>query len=117
MKRLAVEFRDQHINMSLPAAGVLTACITVVDKSDREPDRVDEVQLELGGLDPIDNKHPCWGRFDLVCGDSVVIAVHDDRVSDPEIARTGQTPDERLESKRNYVRRVAAELGWTITET
>lgn len=116
MKRLAIEFRDQRINMSLPEAGVLTATVTVVDHSDRDTSSTDEVQLELGGLDSVDGRHPRWGKFDLVPGDTVRITVHDDRIADPAKQRTGETEEERLDSKRNYVRRVAAELGWKILE-
>ena len=116
MKRLAIEFRDQTINMSLPEAGVLTAMVTVVDHGDRDTSSSDEVQLELGGVDSVDGQHPRWGKFDLVPGDTVRITVHDDRIADPEKQRTGETEEERLESKRNYVRRVAAELGWKILE-
>jgi len=116
MKRLAIEFRDRRINMSLPEAGVLTATVTVVDHSDRDASSTDEVQLELGGLDSVDGRHPRWGKFDLVPGDTVRITVHDDRNSDPSTQRTGETEEERLGSKQNYVRRVAAELGWKILE-
>ncbi len=116
MKRLAIEFRDQKINMSLPDAGVLSAMVTVVDQSDRDATSTDEVHLELGGLDFVDGRHPRWGKFNLVPGETVRITLHNDRIADPEKRRTGETESERLESKRNYVRMVAAELGWKILE-
>jgi hypothetical protein len=66
MKRLNVKYRDHDINMSLPAVGVLSAIVTVRDRSDREPDTDDTVELSLGSLDVTDNKHPRWGNFDFV---------------------------------------------------
>ena len=116
MKRLAVEFRDQRINMSLPETGVLMACVSVIDNGNTQPVSTDSVQLELDGLDSTDGRHPSWGRFNLVCGESVVITVHDDRVTDPALFRLGETEAEKAEAKRRYVRRTAAELGWTIVE-
>lgn len=117
MKRLAVNLRDETINISLPATGVLSAIVCVVDRSERDPASADEVTLELGGLDSTDGMHLNWGRFDLQPGDSVTITVHDDRQTDVPTKRTGTTPEQDMEAKRNYLRRMADELGWTITES
>ena len=116
MKRLAVQFHEQTINMSLPEFGVLSALVCVVDRIEKEPGETDQVRLELGGLDSADGLHPQWGDFYLAAGDSVTITVHDDRISDEPIGRTGQTVEESKESEKNYVRQRALEFGWTISE-
>ncbi|MFK7821049.1 MAG: hypothetical protein AB8G99_20200 [Planctomycetaceae bacterium] len=116
MKRLAINFRGDTINMSLPGTGVLTAMVYVADRTDREPASSDEVTLDLGGLDSRDGTHPKWGCFDLAAGESVTITVYDDRITDAPVERTGTPPKQDEESKRNYVRQMAAELGWSITE-
>ena len=64
--------------MSLPRAGVLSAIVSVVDNTDKEPNSADSVYLELGSLDSVDGLHPNWGRFALLTGDLVLITVHDD---------------------------------------
>jgi hypothetical protein len=116
MKRLKVEFKNASINMSLPQAGVLTAMVTVADRSNRDPDAEDEVLLELRGLDATDEKHPDWGTFDLVPGDTVVISVHDDRLSDRPNERREFSREDDEQRQRDYVREKAAEFGWVITQ-
>ena len=116
MKRLNVKYQNHDINMSLPAGGVLSAIVTVADRSDREPGTDDRVDLYLGGLDATDNKHPRWGNFDLSVGDTITITVHGDRISDTPIKREGPSEAETEQQKRDYVRQMAAEWGWSITE-
>jgi hypothetical protein len=91
MKRLLVQFRNQTINMSLPEFGVLSAIISVVDRTNKGPNEIESTRLELGGLDSTDGKHPSWGTFDLDVGDSVTISIHGDRISDEPVERTGNS--------------------------
>ncbi len=116
MKRINIHWRDKEVNMSLPAAGVLSAIVTVLDRTDKEPDSTDELCLHLGGLDSTDGMHPHWGDYDLQPGDRITISIHDDRESDPPIERRGLTQEENENSKKDYIRKTAEELGWQIIE-
>lgn len=117
MKRFQVEFQGRTINMSLPKAGVISAIISCVDRSDKETKSPEEVTLHLGGLDSTDGKHPQWGEFALSPGDKVVISIHDDQKRDPPNERRGFSREETEKEKRDYVRKMAAEWGWKLTET
>ena len=114
MKRLSVKHHDKTVNMSLPGAGNFSAHITV--SGDSSPEEDDDVFLSLHGLDSTNDRHVRWGRVDLKPGDVVRIAVHDDQESDPPISYTDRNTEESLDRKRKRVRRMAAELGWTLNE-
>jgi hypothetical protein len=116
MKRIQVQFHGKVVNMALPETGVLSAIVSCVDRRDKDPDSEEEVRLHLGGLDNTDGKHPQWGDFDLQPGDQVVMSIHDDRISDPPIDRRGLSSDETQMEKKNYVRKMAKDFGWTIVE-
>ncbi len=116
MKRLEVRWRDQVVNMSLPASGVLSAIVTIQDRSHREAEADDVLRLHLGGLDSTDGMHPHWGDYDLVPGDEVTISVHDDRASDPPLERRGLSKEDVETNKKKHLRQTAAELGWELIE-
>jgi hypothetical protein len=116
MKRLTVEYHDKIVNMSLPGAGNMSAILTVVDGSDVRPGDDDDVFLSLGGLDSTTGRHVRWGHVDLEPGDIVRITVHDDQESDPPTSYIERDNGDHLESKREQVRSMAAELGWIINE-
>ena len=116
MKRLNVRFDNRDINMSLPAAGVLSAILTVTDRTDQEPEGEDKIKLSLSGLDATDSRHPRWGNFKLSVGETVTITIHGDRISDVPIRKEGPAEEEIALLQREYVRKMAAEWGWTITE-
>ena len=77
---------------------------SIVDRSNTEPDAVDELQLHLGGLDSTDGLHPQWGDFDLCPGDEVIISIHDDQISDPPVERRGLSKEECESNKKEYIR-------------
>ena len=117
MKRIKVKWKDRSINMSLPATGVLSAVVSVVDRRDKEPNSDEELVLHLGGLDSTDGLHPQWGDYDLAPGDVITISIHDDQISDPPIERLGLSKEECENSIKDYVRKTANELGWQLIET
>ena len=114
MKRLKVRFKDKTVNMTLSAFGVLSAIVSVVDRVNKEPNETERVQLELGGLE--NQTHLKWGTFNLVPGDLIEIQILDDRISDEPTERIESDPERQKEQERNYVRRRAAEFGWTVKE-
>ena len=116
MKRLTVEYHGKTVNMSLPGPGNMSAILTVCDGSDVRPGDDDDVFLRLGGLDCTTDRHVHWDRADLKTGDVVRITIHDDQDSDPPTSFTARNTEDYLERKRERVREMAAELGWTINE-
>lgn len=116
MKRLKVQWRDQVVNMSLPASGVLSAIVTIQDLAHKEAEADDVLRLQLGGLDSTDGMHPHWGDYDLVPGDEIRISVHDDRLSDPPLERRGLSKEDIEAHKRKDLGQIAAELGWELIE-
>jgi hypothetical protein len=84
----------------------------------REPAQdADTLELSVGGLAPTDPDHQMhWINAPLQVGDCVTIKVLASPAADPpELSERPRRLD-ILRDKQEYVREMARELGWTVTE-
>jgi hypothetical protein len=110
--------------------GVLTACVTWVGHtpeklarwasagiSEQQPV---ELTLHVGGLksdDGVPALRVNWIDANLRVGDEIKIQVVDVAQVDAPTTEHYDDPVKTLESKRNYVRQLARELGWDVRES
>jgi len=91
--------------------GVLSMVLNHVE---RNADR-DEF-LEVGGLVGSTGEHVDWTNRRLSTGDEVVVRIiESDSVEEPK-KRRPRNPEEEFEQQKQYVREMAKQLGWTLTE-
>ena len=114
MKSLRVTCRGEARTIALENQGVLLAMVTCTEGC--KPDPAESNELSLTGLDSRTNSHLAWDKLDLESGDTVVIEIIEDCVGDPPDEIKPGNAEQELESKRQYVRETAKELGWSIVE-
>jgi hypothetical protein len=88
--------------------GVLTAILTHVGK---------EEYFDVGGLVSATHEHLIWADRRLKVGDEVRLRVLESVSSDPPKKVRRSDPAQELKGKKNYVRWMAKELGWTLDES
>jgi hypothetical protein len=77
---------------------------------------VEELKLQAGGLDGNTNEHLDWATPPVKVGDEIKIKIiKTDSPSDPDTRRRTD-PAVDLERRKDYVRKMATELGWKLTE-
>jgi hypothetical protein len=101
--------------------GVLSAIVVwhspepVAEGSEDVP--ASSVHLSVSGLSTSAPDHQLyWMDAPLCTDDEVVIRVREAVAVDPPELRERPGPGDVLREKQEYVRRMAQELGWTITE-
>jgi hypothetical protein len=88
--------------------GVLSAIVSWV-----AGDRGEDLFLQVGGL--ANEEHRDWVRQKpLQVGDEVRVTIVETGSSDKPGRKRVIDPAETLKAKKNYVRRMAKELGWKI---
>ena len=88
--------------------GVLSAIVSWV-----AGDRGEDLFLHVGGL--ANEEHIDWVRQrHLRVGDEIRVKVVESRSNDRAVRRRRNNPAETLKAKKQYVRRMAKELGWRI---
>jgi hypothetical protein len=77
----------------------------------------DELDLEVGGLVSATGEHVTWGTTPLKMGDEVRVTIAETDSADEPKARRPRNRTEEVEQKKQYVRGMPKELGWTLTES
>jgi hypothetical protein len=97
----------------LPGDGVLGAHVSSVRrKGSRKPA---ELSLHVGGLDSATGEHLVWREaLALHIGDEVRIKVSMDGRTDEPSGRKKPDASADLRARKNYVRKMAKELGWKL---
>lgn len=82
-----------------------------------EPAAGESLELSVGGLTTREpDSQLTWARVPLQVGDQVAIKVGDSDTADPPQLSARPRPTDVLRSKQEYVREMAKEWGWTVTE-
>jgi hypothetical protein len=105
--------------------GVLTTIVTWVGptrnraRKGRRTSRSEDEDLDLrvGGLINPNREHVSWHECSLRVGDEVQIQIVDRASVDRPSQRRKIDPAQETREKKAYVRRIAKELGWTITRS
>lgn len=114
MHALRVTLNGVVTTIALKNRGVLNATVMVNDSPRMDSE---EVYLNLGGLDSLLNEHSTWPDTVLKTGDEVKIEVLAHCAGDPPVQTYKNDPGESEERSKNYLRKKAKELGWTIDES
>jgi hypothetical protein len=72
--------------------------------------------VDVGGLVSATGDHIDWSSTQLNTGDEVRVRIIESDSADEPKDRRHRNPDEELEQQRRYVRAMAKQLGWTLTE-
>ena len=99
--------------------GVLSAIVTWVGRRSRTSvpksrGGVEDIVVELGGLDTETNEHLRWSQRPLRVGDDVCIKVIDAESVDKPRHRQKRNQTEELRQQKAYVRQMAKSFGWKI---
>ena len=100
-------------------AGIAGDCMlnVIITHLRRNSDR-DEVHLQVGGrvgLDSDISEHVDWTTTQLSKDDEVRVRIIESDSADQPKSRK-RNPEEELELQKQHVRRMAKQLGWTLTE-
>ncbi len=90
--------------------GVLTAIVANV-----EGPRGKDLSLDVSGLFCATGEHVNWKLIRLRIGDEVRVKVIDADAVDKPRKRYVPDPAKELAAKKDYVRRLARELGWSVS--
>jgi hypothetical protein len=102
--------------------GVITSHVTWVHSLDYrieregEPSERVELSLHVGGLHTPMNEHRSWDTPAIKVGDTITVEIIEtgDITPHSEVRTYDQVKD--AQNERDYVRKKAAEYGWTIVE-
>ena len=76
-----------------------------------------ECFFTVGGLISEKREHLDWVKHEpLKVGDRIEITVADSGILDEPTTRKADAPGPELEHRKDYIRRMAKEVGWTIQE-
>ncbi len=98
-------------------AGIAGDCMlnVIITHLRRNSDR-DEVHLQVGGRKGLVNgEHVDWTTTQLSKDDEVRVRIIESDSADKPKSRK-RNPEEELELQKQHVRRMAKQLGWTLTE-
>ncbi len=109
MRALSVSLNEKQLCVAgVGDRGVLSAIVNWV-----AGDRGEDLFLQVGGL--ANGEYSNWVKQKpLQVGDEVRVRIIETESSDEAIKRTTDDSAEALNQKKNYVRRMANELGWKI---
>jgi hypothetical protein len=98
-------------------AGIAGNCVlsVTITHLKRNGDR-DEIDLEVAGLVSAAGEHVDWAVTPLRTDDEVRIKIIDSDSADEPKERRPRNPEEELVQQKQYVREMAKQLGWTLTE-
>jgi hypothetical protein len=107
------------VTAGVNSRGVLAANITWVnvDKPAIGPKRSggnESVGVSLGGLDTAADEHATWCKRQLKVGDKVCVEVVEVESVDRPRSRQRRDRRQELRQQKQYVRKMAKDLGWTI---
>jgi hypothetical protein len=103
--------------------GVLTTIVTWVGptrnraRKGQRTSKSEDLDLSVGGLISPNREHVSWHECSLRVGDEVQIQIVDRASVDRPSQRRKVDPSQDIREKKAYVRRIAKELGWTITRS
>jgi hypothetical protein len=102
----------------LCVAGIAGECVLDVTLSHVKR-KVDgqELDLHVGGLVSAFGEHVSWTNVQLKTGDEIRVRVVESGSADEPKERKPRNPAQDLERQKHYVREMAKQLGWTLTET
>ena len=117
MERFRVSLRGQTHLIGVPGPGVLSVNLCAVVRHHPGVDPEHECTLDLGGLYSADI-HADWPKYHLEAGDRIEIEILPEGSFDKPVSQRtrAQISAAYDESKRDYVRRSAKELGWILIE-
>lgn len=116
MERFRVNFREHSHTIGVAEPGVVSLSMSAVVRADPEAGPGHECRMQLGGLESATDTFVEWAAYDLEAGDKITIEVLPDGDFDVP-AETRCIPSlDPTDRKRESVRRMAAELGWTLIE-
>jgi hypothetical protein len=115
MERFKVTLNDHQHTIGVSDPGVLTIILSAVSREEEMPAR-HECRLELGGLDSSTGSHLDWATHDLTVGDKIKIEILAGGESDKPAEERKLDPQIEDERKKDYIRKLALEFGWTIIE-
>ena len=94
--------------------GVLSTIVTWVGGRRGTSDkRAEDLFLQVGGLIKSE-EHVDWTQQSLRVGDVIAIKIATRQAVDRPRKRKRRDPADELRQKKQYVRRLANELGWTV---
>lgn len=111
--------------------GVLSAIVTWVVHSPeklarwaaegREETPQEKLDLTVDGMGGPDDtivphEHLRWVDCDVTVGDEILVKVVEQPTADEPSMRKREDPDLHVKSRKEYIRQVVKELGWTLTE-
>jgi hypothetical protein len=100
--------------------GVVTTILNWVNSPSANPRRTKSaapkefLSVHAGGLDTTTGEHLTWHRRSLKVGDDISIRVVDVPRADKPRERRERDLKQELQTKKNYVRQTAKELGWEV---
>jgi hypothetical protein len=116
MERFRIHSRHTTQVIGSPVPGVVSIIIGATTRDDEDPEHRQECRMNLGGLDSTTNTFLDWGNFDLQPGDKIEIEVlGEGEFADPVSTRQ-DIAEIVLRAKKDSVRSIASELGWTLVE-
>ncbi|MEK7950495.1 hypothetical protein [Luteolibacter soli] len=117
MERFRVSIGDHVLHtIGVSEPGVLSVTLSAVIRETSEPEQQHECSLRLGGLESSTNTFVDWPDYELEPGDMIVIEVLPEGPFDEPVSKRQDIQEVVRRSKADYVRQLAGELGWTITE-
>ncbi len=115
MERFRINFREHSHTIGVAELGVVSMSMSAVVRIDSDAGRERECRMQLGGLESATDTFVEWAAYDLEVGDKIIIEVLPDGSFDVPTEIRTPLPD-AADLKRESVRRMAAELGWTLIE-
>ncbi len=111
MRAFRVEVNGKRICLAgVEKPGVLTAIAAYV-----EGERGTDLDLSVGGLLTATNEHVSWARRKLKNGDKIAITIIEASSVDKPKEQYRVDPRKEKRQKMAYVRAMAKELGWKLT--
>lgn len=114
MPKFEVQVNGKGICIAgLTGQGVLGAHVSSVHR--QGPRKPPTLSLHVGGMDSISGEHLVWHEaLRLNTGDEVRIKIVEDGPTDKPAMRKKPDASRDLRARKNYVRRMAKELGWKL---
>ena len=100
-------------------AGLTGRCVltVIISHVKGKVDPVDEVDLQVGGLISDTDEHVLWRIAQLNTDDEVRVKIIESDSADEPTKRVLRDSEEDLKQRKAYVRAMAKQLGWALTES
>lgn len=103
--------------VGLDEPGVVTTCLTWVRGQEKPKPEADDLSVIAGGLISRTNTHLTWMQRPLKMGDVIEIKIIQAEKTNKPKSKSRETAATRAKRTKDYVRKTAKSLGWTITES